>query len=104
MVQFQMPIAEISLVNLKPNPRLAGEVSGKLRATNLGQMVLMQEQLFADAMDLSIPAKDRAACARAYEVLEKRKRMNRGLPDPKPAEVTPKAKRKAIAPATPIEP
>ena len=40
----------------------------------------MQQVLFSETVNASTSAKDRAACARAWDVLEDRKREIRGKP------------------------
>ena len=53
---------------------------------NLGkaykQLFEMQSVLHKATVDDSTPAKDKAACARAWETLEERKRILRGRPLP----------------------
>lgn len=46
------------------------------------QLLAMQDRLFLDTVDDSIKPTDRAACARAWEDLEERKRVMRGKPLP----------------------
>jgi hypothetical protein len=70
----------------------------------LRQLCDMQDVLFSDATNIELTAKDRAACACAWDKLEERKRILRGKPLPgshKPE--SPKAKRRVASVVEPTE-
>ena len=59
------------------------------------QLLAMQDVLFLATIDANAELKDRAACARAWETLEERKRIMRGKPLPGSHRPEPERKRKA---------
>lgn len=50
------------------------------------QILDMQDILYRDCHDPNVPAGYRAQCARAWDVLEERKRILRGIPAPRPVD------------------
>lgn len=68
------------------------------------QAFQMQEDLFNAVMDPKTPAKDKAACARAWDVLADRRRIIRGKGVPKPIEGTRSKRRTQFrGPAIPMD-
>jgi len=69
---------------------------------NLGkaykQLFDLQDVLYKDAVNEATPAKDKAACARAWEALEERKRIMRGKPLPGSFKPEAKPKRPILPP------
>jgi hypothetical protein len=67
------------------------------------QAFQMQEDLFNAVMDPETPAKDKAACARAWDVLADRRRIIRGRGIPKPIDgARPKRRTSSRGPAMPV--
>lgn len=78
-----------------------------LRGMNYGkayrQAFQMQEDLFKAVMDPKTLAKDKAACARARDVLADRRRIIRGRGTPKPIDgARPKRRTPSRGPAMPV--
>lgn len=68
---------------------LTGQVKGGRKFYR--QLLDMQDVLYTAALNPDTDASQRAACARAWEVLEERKRIMRGRP--LPGSLRPEAKR-----------
>jgi len=66
------------------------------------QLLAMQDVLYLQSLDANTKAADRAACARAWEVLEERKRIMRGRPLPGSFKPDQPRKAKQAASVTPI--
>ena len=78
---------------LQPSPKTRPR-----RAAAYLQALEMQERLRADVLDTRVKAADRAACARAWDILEDRKRIlrNRPLPGQLRPDLMPKATRTKV--------
>jgi|SRR6185436_1268042 len=66
------------------------------------QLLDMQDVLYTSALGVDTDPSERAACARAWEVLEERKRIMRGRPLPGSLKPTETHKRKGRDAAAPV--
>lgn len=65
---------------------------------NYHRALKIQDALYADAVNPNTKPSDRAQLARAWDVLEDRKRIIRMIPAPKPADAAVRDKAKRSAP------
>ena len=84
---------------LPPN---AGPKSRPKCSTAFSQAVAIQRVLLADALSPETTASARAQVARAWEVLEERKRILRMKPKPKDVDVSARAKSKSPCSQRPL--
>jgi hypothetical protein len=93
-----MPQATVLLHTFPPKP---GNNHPK-RAAALSQVIAIQSKLYDDVMSNKTSPSARAQLARAFDVLEERKRIMRMIAKPKDVDVAPKS-RKPTGFTSPIE-
>jgi hypothetical protein len=88
-----------------PDPSAAGRASGHAKRSGpVMQILAMQARLFARVMDDATPAKEQAACSRAWKELETQKRQIKGLPNPAPVRSVSAPKKRVAREVGPVEP